>query len=53
MSKEIKYSVTYLGIVEVEDDATEEDIQQAIANHHNFYTYADIEAANDVEWEEV
>lgn len=52
MSKTIRYSITVLGIIELDenDNPTEQQIMDMIADDY-FQTGGNIEFANDVEYE--
>lgn len=49
--KKIKYSITFLGFVEVPDNYTDEQIEDAISLDCLSYD-CNIGMANDIEWEE-
>ena len=53
MSKVIKYNLTYLGIIELEDDEnlTDSQIMSLIAEAAYDTCRAEIEYANDIEYE--
>lgn len=53
MLKTIKYSLTFLGEMEVEDDVelTYEELRDYLMNEYQLGL--DIEDVNDIEWEEV
>lgn len=48
--KTIRYSLTFLGAIEVPDNATNEEIRDYIQN--DFETYYNFDCVNDVEWSE-
>lgn len=53
MSKIIRYSVTFLGTIELDDDEeiTTSQAYELIAEHFHDETFGEIEYANDVEYE--
>ena len=54
MPKVIRYSLTYLGTIELaehEENLTDAQIQELIAEHAYDYHRAEVEYANDVEYE--
>lgn len=48
--KTIRYSLTFLGAIEVPDNATNEEIRDYIQNDFEFYS--DFSCVNDVDWSE-
>ena len=48
--KTIRYSLTFLGAIEVPDNATNEEIRDYIQN--DFEDYYNFDCVNDVEWSE-
>lgn len=52
MAKVLRYSATFLGTIELDDDEELTEIQQLelIADHFHDETYGEIEYANDLEY---
>jgi hypothetical protein len=51
MAKTIRYNLTFLGMIEVPDNATDEEIREAIQRDYDFYS--DFDCVNDVDYDEV
>ena len=51
MAKIIRYNLTFLGAVAVPDDATDEEIREAIQKDYDFYS--DFSCVNDVDYDEM
>lgn len=48
-TKEIRYSLTFLGTIEIPENATDEEIRDAIKE--DYYNHGfDFDYVNDVEW---
>lgn len=52
MSRRIFYSITYRGTVEVENEATNDEIYVKVRDDHEYRTGGCINQANHVDWEE-
>lgn len=52
MSRQIFYSITYRGTVEVENEATGDEIYIKVRDDHEYQTGGCIIRASEVDWEE-